>query len=186
MAVQVLKRRFTVEEYYQMGKAGILSKDERVELLEGEIVEMAPIGSRHAACVDRLNHLFSQQVGGRALVRVQNPIRLGPRSEPQPDLTLLRPRPDYYAQAHPGPQDVYLVIEVGETSADFDREVKGPLYARAGIPEVWLIDLSEERVEVYREPIPQGYRVIQQVRRGEHLTLAMFPDLNLAVDAILG
>lgn len=186
MAVQVLKRRFTVEEYYQMAKAGILSEDERVELLEGEIVEMAPIGSRHAACVKRLNHLLSQQVGGRALVSVQDPIRLGPHSEPQPDLALLRPRLDYFAQAHPGPQDVYLVIEVGETSADFDREVKGPLYARAGIPEVWLVDLSEERVEVYREPTPQGYRVIQQVRRGERLTLTMFPDLDLAVDAILG
>ena len=186
MSVQVVRRSFTVEEYYRMVEAGILSEDDRVELLEGEIVEMPPIGSRHASSVDRLNRLFSQRVGDRALVRVQNPVRLGPRTEPQPDLALLRPRPDYYAQAHPGPEDVFLVVEVGETSADFDREVKIPLYARAGISEVWLLDLGGGHVEVYRGPTVQGYREVRRVQRGQRLAPEALPDLDLAMDDILG
>src|SRR5262245_37141744 len=116
MAVQVSRRLFTVDEYYQMAQAGILHEDDRVELIEGEIIETAAIGSRHAACVDRLNQLFSGRVAGRAIVRVQNPIRLSQRSEPQPDLALLRPRADFYATGHPGPQDVLLVVEVADTS----------------------------------------------------------------------
>lgn len=136
MSVQLLRRSFTVEEYHRMAEAGILREDDRVELLEGEIVEMTPIGSRHAACVDRLNQLGVRGVGPRAIVRVQSPVRLGERSEPQPDLTLLRARPDFYAHAHPGPADVLLIIEVAEASADADRTVKMPLYARAAIPEV--------------------------------------------------
>ena len=106
MAVQLVRRRFTVKEYYQMAEAGILHADDRIELLEGQIVEMAPIGSRHAACVARLNSIFFQKLGERAIVRVQGPIHLGEVSEPQPDLSLLRPRPDFYATAHPGPEDV--------------------------------------------------------------------------------
>jgi len=126
MAAPLVRHRFTVEEYHRMGQAGILSEDDRVELIEGEIVEMAPVGSRHAACVKRLNALLSRRAGGRALVSVQDPIRLGEHSEPQPDLALLKPREDFYAAAHPGPEDVLLVIEVAETSLEYDREVKLP------------------------------------------------------------
>lgn len=108
MPIQLLKRRFTVEEYRQMAQAGILGEDDRVELIEGEIVEMTPIGSRHAACVKRLNHLLTQQVRERALVSVQDPIRLSAHSEPQPDLALLVPRPDFYARRHPGAAEVLL------------------------------------------------------------------------------
>lgn len=183
MSVQFLRRGFTVEEYHRMGQAGILSEDERVELIEGEIVEMAPIGSRHQACVDRTNRWFSQRVGERALVRVQGPIRLEERSEPQPDLALLRPRPDFYAEAHPGPEDVFLVVEVAETSPDVDREVKVPLYARAGVPEVWLVDLGGECIEIYRNPTARGY---QEVRRGERLAPHALADLDLAVADVLG
>ena len=169
-----------------MAEAGILSEDDRVELIEGEIVEIAPIGSRHGGHVNRLNRLFSQRAGDQAIVSVQNPVRLGEHSEPKPDLTLLKPRPDFYASSHPGPEDVLLVVEVAETSAAYDLEVKLPLYARAGIPEVWLVDLAEERVEVYRQPSPQGYQEVQRVRRGQHLSSQAFPNLELAVDDVLG
>ncbi len=186
MSVRLLRRSFTVEEYHRMAQVGILSEEDRVELIEGEIVEMTPIGSKHAACVNRLTRLFSDRVGGRAIVSVQNPLRLGQRSEPQPDLALLRPRADFYAQAHPGPEDVLLVVEVAETSGTVDREMKLPLYARGGVPEVWLVDLGGEGIEIYRSPGPQGYQEVRRVRRGEHLAPGAFPDLDLAVAEILG
>jgi Uma2 family endonuclease len=186
MAVQLLKRLFTVEEYHRMAEAGILSEDDRVELIEGEIVRMSPIGSRHAACVGRLTQQLVVQVGGRAIVRVQNPIRLGEHSEPQPDLALLRPRADFYAEAHPGPEDTLLIVEVSETSAAPDLEVKVPLYARFGVPEVWLVDLAGERLEVFRNPSPQGYQDLRILRGGEVITPLLLPDLSLAVEAILG
>jgi Uma2 family endonuclease len=176
MAGPLPKRRlFTVEEYYQMAEAGIISRDERVELIEGEIVAMAAIGSRHAACVDRLNYFLSQRVGGRALVRVQNPIRLDQFSEPQPDIALLRPRADFYAFAHPGPADVFLVVEVADTSVDFDREVKIPLYARAGIPEAWLVDLTGDCMTAYRGPSARVYQDVQHLQRGQSLFPEAFP-----------
>jgi len=186
MSVQLLRRSFTVEDYHRMAQAGILSEDDRVELIDGEILKMTPIGSRHATCVRRLNRLFSMAAGARVIVDVQNPIRLGEHSEPQPDLALLRPRPDFYGSSHPGPQDVLLVVEVAETSATYDREVKLPLYARAGIPEVWLIDLSEERIEIHRHPLPRGYQQVQHLRRGECLAPDALPDMSFAVEGILG
>jgi hypothetical protein len=186
MAVLLLRRRFTVDEYHRMAEAGILAEDDRVELIEGEIVEMSPIGSRHAACVKRMTSLFYRQVGQKAIVSVQDSIRLTGHSEPQPDLALLKPRPDFYAKAHPGPEDVLLVVEVAETSPDYDRTVKVPLYARSGVPEVWLVDLAGEGVEVYRQPSPQGYREVRQARRGQRLTPEAFPDVELAVDDVLG
>ncbi len=134
MTPRLLRRPFTVAEYHRMAEAGVLGEDDRVELLEGEIVQMTPIGSRHAACVARLTHLFVDRLQGRAQVNVQNPVHLSERSEPQPDLALLRPRPDFYARAHPGPADVLLLVEVAETSSDVDWTVKIPLYAGAGVP----------------------------------------------------
>ena len=186
MAVQLQRRRFTVHEYHRMGQAGILSEDDRLELLEGEIVEMAPIGSRHQATVDRLTELFSSRVAGEATVRVQGPVRLGDISEPEPDLTLLRRRTDFYATAHPGPEDVLLLIEVSDTSTEYDREVKLPLYARYGITEVWLVGLETEVVEVYRGSAATEYELISQSGRGQVLSPQAFPGLELAVDDILG
>jgi Uma2 family endonuclease len=186
MSVQLVTRRFTVDDFYRMAQAGILTEDDRVELIEGQVVEMAPIGSGHASRVARLTHLFGRGVGDRALVWVQNPIRLSEFSEPQPDVTLLRPRGDYYAQAHPGPADVLLVVEVADSSVVYDRQTKLLLYARAGIPEVWLEDLTRNVIEVYRSPSPQGYQETHRVGRGRRIAPQAFPDLDLAVDDLLG
>lgn len=186
MVVQVERRLFTVDEYYQMAEAGILSEDDRVELIEGEIVAMSPIGSRHAACVDRLIQLLFDRVRGRAIIRVQNPIRLSEFSEPEPDLALLQPRADFYAEGHPEPDNVLLVVEVAETSAGSDRTLKVPTYARAGILEVWLIDLADETIEIYREPSPRGYGEIRRAWRGDQLSPQAFPDEQFPVDDVLG
>lgn len=186
MSVQISRHRFSVEDYYRMAECGILPRDARVELLDGEIVEMSPIGDRHAACVDWLNHALSTAVSDRAIVRVQNPVRLGPRSEPQPDIALLRYRHDFYRAGHPAPRDVLLVIEVGDTSVDFDREVKTPLYAAAGIPEVWIVDLIAERIEVYRGLRPRGYSQVLGHAPGDRVSPASLPDLVLEVSAVLG
>jgi Uma2 family endonuclease len=186
MSVPVLRRRFTVDEYYRMAEAGILHEDDRVELIEGEIVEMAPIGSRHAACIKRLIGLFSRQVGQDvATLDVQDPIHLGEHSEPQPDITLLRPRSDSYAVAHPVPEDILLLIEVADTSGEYDRGIKVPLYAQAGIREYWIVGLADEIVEVYRDPSPEGYRQIRQLRHGERITPEGFPDVEIAIDDVL-
>ena len=186
MTVQLLRRRFTANEYQRMGQVGILGEDDRLELLEGEIVEMAPIGSRHQAAVDRLTRLFSNRVADEAMVRVQGPVRLGEDSEPQPDLILLRRRPDFYASAHPGPEDVLLLVEMSDTSPEYDREVKVPLYARHGIVEVWLVGLEAGIVDVYRGPTTQGYQEVSQLQQGQRLSLETLPQLELAVDEVLG
>lgn len=185
MGAQLTRRLFSVEEYHQMTRAGIFTEDDRVELIEGEIVEMTPIGSHHASCVARLTALFSR-IQRQSIVWVQNPVRLEEHSEPHPDLALLCPREDFYASAHPTPPDILLLVEVVDSSLEYDREIKVPLYARAEIPEVWLVDLTEARVLVYRQPAAQGYQEIHQVRRGEKLAPEVFPDLVLLVDEIIG
>jgi Uma2 family endonuclease len=186
MSVHVSRHRFSVEAYSRMAECGILPRDARVELLDGEIVEMAPIGHRHAACVDWLTQALATGVSGRAIVRVQNPVRLGSRSEPQPDLALLRFRPDFYRSGHPGPAEVMLVVEVGDDSVDFDREVKPPLYAAAGIPEFWIVDLLAEHIDVYQGAGPQGYAQVTRGLRGDRISPASLPDLVLEVSAVLG
>ena len=187
MAVQVVTHRFTAKDFHRMVEAGILREDDRVELLHGEIVDMPPIGPGHASGVKRLlNGFLPLQLEGKVILSVQDPIHLGEHSEPQPDLALLKPRPDFYAQGHPIPQDVMLAIEVMESSAGYDREVKVPLYARFGIPETWLVDVEQELIEVFREPGPEGYRQVHTRRRGERLSPAAFPQFSLAVDAVLG
>lgn len=186
MAVRLLRRTFTVDDYHRMVRAGILTEDDRVELLEGEIVEMVPIGSRHQACVDRLNELLARRAAEQAILRVQGPIVLGERSEPQPDLILLRRRPDFYATSHPRPQHVLLVIEVAETSADYDRQVKMPLYARAGVPEVWLVDLEGQAVEVYRKPAGGTYEDMRRLQAPHRLSVEALPRAEVAIEEILG
>jgi hypothetical protein len=181
MVVHATTRRFTVEEYDRLGEAGILGEDDRVELIEGEIIEMVPIGSPHSGQVNRLTSLFSQELVGRAVVGVQNPVRLDRYSEPQPDLALLRPRADFYAEAHPGPSDVLLLVEVADHSAAYDRAIKAPLYAHSGIPELWLVVLPERVVEVYREPSPDGYRDVRPFRAGEVLSPLAFPEVTVDV-----
>jgi Uma2 family endonuclease len=186
MTLQPTRRRFSIDEYYQMAEVGILSPDDRVELIDGEIIEMAPIGRRHAAGVDRLIPLFLGVFGALVHLRVQNPVRLGDYSEPEPDVALLRPRADYYASGHPGPADVLLVVEVAETSLMFDRRRKVPLYARSGIPDVWLVDLRRRTLSVYRDPTPDGYRTVRTLRPGDMIATLAFPDRPLSVAAVLG
>jgi len=169
-----------------MARAGVLTEDERVELVRGEIVPMSPIGSRHAACVSRLDMRLQQWARERFVVFVQNPIRLDDDSEPQPDLAVLKPRGDFYADAHPMPGDVLLVIEVADASVGYDREEKAPLYAGAGIPEMWLVDLSEAVIEVYSNPVDGIYSAVRQVARGGMLTSESLPGLSIRAEDILG
>lgn len=156
--LHLTKRRFTVSEYHQMAQAGILTEDDRVELLDGEIIKMAPISSRHTACVRRLEHIFGRRFRDTALISTQNPVHLSDYTEPQPDVTLLHPQADSYASGHPTPEDILLLVEVAESSAAVDRQVKVPLYAQSGVLEVWLVDLNQETITVYRDPSPDGYR----------------------------
>lgn len=169
-----------------MGEAGIFGEGDRVELIEGEIIEMSPIGSAHAARVKRLNRLLVRRLGTRAIVQVQDPVVLSRFSEPEPDLAVLKPRADFYAARHPEAADVLLIVEVADTSRHFDRGVKAPLYARAGIRELWVIDVIDEIVEVYRKPQRGAYREMIRFSRAQRVTLAAFPPMAFRVADILG
>ena len=186
MAVPGARRRFTVTEYERMAAVGILTEDDRVELIAGEIIAMSPKGSRHVACVTRLNRLLGRQLGDAALIRVQDPVRLSSVSEPEPDIALVQPRDDDYAAGHPTPAEVLAVMEVAETSRDHDRTVKLPLYAAAGIDEVWIIDLVAGAIECYSQPRGKRYRHVSRAGRGETLASTVLPALVLPVDAVLG
>ncbi len=181
------KHRFTVQEYYRMAETGILAPDARVELLEGEIVDMFPIGPFHSGVGTRLQMIFTMAGGDRWIVRSQYPVRLGDGSEPQPDLALVKLRDDFYTAGHPRAEDVFLLVEVADSSVHFDREEKLPVYARAGITEFWLVNLVERKVEIYRDPSPEGiYRSVVQARHGDSVAPAAFPDAAMTVQALLG
>jgi Uma2 family endonuclease len=167
MSVQLARRHFTVDDFARMVEAGILTEDDRVELIDGEILEMSPIGSAHAACVKLLNSILSQRSSGRYIVSVQDPIVLTNSTEPEPDIALLRHRRDYYAKALPRARDTYLVIEVADSSVDYDRDVKIPLYATSGIKEAWLVDLNSDLVEVYDRARGGIYQRCRRFGRGE-------------------
>jgi Uma2 family endonuclease len=170
-----------------MADAGIFDEDSRVQLLDGQIYSMAPIGSRHAACVRRLTHLFVERAGTEATVSIQNPVRLDAASEPEPDLALVRPRADDYAGHHPTPDDVVLLVEVADTSLGFDRDVKLPLYARAGIPEVWIVALEAGAVHVFRQSDADRYAEHTVHTGGERLTVRLLPNAApIPVDAVFG
>ena len=173
------RHRLNVDEYHRMASAGILPEDSRVELINGEIIDMAPIGSRHAAAVKQLTRILSRAVGDTAIVSVQDPVHLDDHTEPQPDLALLRPREDFYKTAHPRGQDVLLVIEVADASLRYDREIKIPLYARHGIPEVWLVDLLNNQLNLFRDSGPEGYRQEQQATDLERLHPLQMPEATL-------
>jgi Uma2 family endonuclease len=168
--------RITVDAYYDLARTGHLRADDRVELIEGEILYMSPIGSPHAECVDVLAKLLIRAAGDRARIRVQNPIRLDQHNEPQPDLVVARPRS--YTNEHPAPDDIWLVIEVSDTTLRFDRETKVPLYARAGIREVWVVDLAGAAVLRFTRPSADGYERFERLKRGETVT----NESNAAID----
>ena len=178
------RRLLTVHEYHRMGEVGILHEDDRVELIEGMLIQMAAIGTRHFNCVNALNRLMVLGAGDETIVSVQNPVRLSEYGEPQPDLALLRPRD--YRESLPGPADVLLLIEVSDTTLRYDREVKLPLYAGAGIREAWIVNLPGETVERHTEPSTDGYDLIQRVRRGDMLHPEALPALAVPVDAVFG
>lgn len=187
--------RVSIERYQQMVASGLLGHDDRVELIEGEVLDMAPIGSQHAALTARVNKFFVLGAGDRAIVWPGGPIDLGQFSEPQPDLSLLRPCADYYASRMPQVADVLLVVEVSDTSLNFDQTIKRDLYARYGIVEYWIVDVNAQRVSVYRDPTPRGYAQGFEVSAAAAATAAVIPssvaplalpDLKLTVSSLFG
>lgn len=180
------KRLFTREEYHAMGKAGILGHQERVELLEGEIIVMAPPGIWHVSRVDRLTHIFMPLgTQRRAIVRVQSPSVITQTSEFQPDITLLTFRDDFYGSRKPRPQDILLLVEVADSSLDYDRNVKLRHYAEVGIPETWIVNLQDDHIEAHTEPTPQGYRATRIYRLGDTISPTAFPDIQINVNDII-
>ncbi len=179
------RRKFTLEEYHRLAETGFLSEDDRVELIDGEIVEMSPIGKAHNACVSRNTRLFIQRLDNRAIVYVQSSIIIL-ENEPLPDITILQPNPTDYADRYATAEDVLLIIEVADSSLAYDQEIKMPKYAQAGVQELWIVDLNDDMIWVYRNPSNKGYLDIKAHRRGEHMTLLAFSDITLTVNDILG
>ena len=178
--------RFTVEEFQRMGETGILTREDRVELIDGQIVRMTPIGPPHAGTVSALLMMLGPVIGDRAVLSAQSPLILDDFSEPEPDLALLKPSVDTYRQRHPRPDDVLLLIEVADTSGAYDRRVKIPLYAQAGISEYWIVDVNRRLVEVRRSPRGDGYASVEELAPGARLSPEAFPDIELEVSGILG
>ena len=177
--------RITVDEYYRMAEVGLLAPEARVELIDGVIIDMAPIGSRHAGTESQLGELLSKSIGARAILRMQSPIRLSRSSEPQPDLALFIRRRDFYKTAHPTAKDTLLVIEVSETTLRYDREIKVPLYARYAIPEVWIIDLIGEQIHFFRSPQAGKYADVSSTKEPGAVALAALSDVTVDLSAIL-
>lgn len=187
MSVQTMKRLFTVDEYYRMVDARILSENDRVELIEGEITQMTPIGSYHSGCVKSLNNIFFQlQAEKKVTISVQDPVRLSEFSEPEPDVVLLKHRNDFYRNAHPSAEDIFLIIEVADTTLDFDRLVKIPLYAKHGIPESWIVDVKGRKVEAFWQPESGKYVWYQTYQYNQSISLQAFPDFVISVSGIFG
>lgn len=187
MAVTTRRRRFTLDEYHWMGRVGILHEDDRVELIEGEIIEMTPIGTLHAATVARIQDFLAKRLGDRALVWTQNPLLLTRhRSELQPDIIILDRHADFYASALPEPPDVRWLIEVADSSLRYDRLTKFPLYARAGVAEAWLVDVEHRRIEIHRGPAAHGYQDVRTPGRDEQFSPLALPDVAVTLADLLG
>jgi len=184
--VETARRRFTVKEYERMFDVGILTSDDRVELIHGEIVERMPPTNPHTACIAALHELFVRRLGDRALVRSSGAVKIPPWSAPEPDVVLLRRRDDFYRNVDTGSDDVFLAIEVAESSLRYDREVKMPLYAKSGIREYWIVDLEGDAVDVCRGPAGDGHRDIRRITRGQTLAAGAFPDVVLSLSDFLG
>ena len=185
MQIETTRKRFTVDDYYRMAEAGILQPTDRVELVEGEVVEMSPIGDRHAMAVNRATMVFARGLGDKVVVSVQNAVRIDRYNEPQPDVVLIRPREDFYGVRHPRPDDVVLLIEVADTTVRYDRNVKVPIYARSGIPEIWIVDLNKEVIHIYRGPSHGVYSQLETKRRGESVSPEAFPSFTIAIDELI-
>ena len=177
--------RFSAEEYHRLVKVGILASKDRVELIDGAIHDMSPIGPLHGGVVNRLNRFFNLKAKGRWIVSAQNPVGLDKFSEPQPDVVLLKPAPDDYVSHHPTPDDVYLLIEVSDSTLDFDRGKKLGIYARAAISEFWIVNLQDSTIEVYLDPHFTGYEKKTILKAGDKASPAAFPDAAIEVAELL-
>jgi len=187
MSTDAINRKlFTVDEYHRMAEVGILPENRRFELIRGEIIEMTIPGSRHSGRVNRLNRLFTSRLDHSVVVSVQNPVRLDVQSEPVPDLALLRSRDDFYAEAHPSPEDVLLLVEISDTTVKYDSSVKAPLCAAAGIPEYWLLDVNKDVLVVRSDPAAGEYRSVHVLHRGETIVPQKLPSTSFSADEILG
>lgn len=185
MAVEISRRLFTVHEYHLMVDAGILCEDDRVELIRGQVLEMSPIGPRHSAAVLRANNTLGKVVGDRAIVGVQGSIRLDEYDEPQPDIYLLRPKEDFYASGHAGAKDVFLIVEMADSSLLYDQTIKMELYAETGVPEYWVADIQNDCLVVYNDPAKDGYRTVRTFGRSISVVPQLLPDLSIPVDVLL-
>jgi Uma2 family endonuclease len=179
------RHRFTVTDFYRMGEEGLLPPDSRVELLEGQIIDMSPIGPIHSAILNELTDIFSRLPKGRCVLSVQNPLLLNDRSQPQPDLMLLSFGPKQYRTRHPTPDKVLLLIEVSDSTLPYDREVKAPAYGRAGVPEVWIVNVFERNIEIHRDPNLTGYGSVKIVHEGEKASPLAFPDVQVDVSELM-
>jgi Uma2 family endonuclease len=186
MLAEVTKRRFTVDEYYRLAEVGILSAKDRVELIDGEIIEMTPIGNKHAARVNRANDVLTLRLRGRAMVSVQNSLMLNNYNAPQPDIVVAKPREDYYETDFLTPETTFFVMEISDSTIHFDMKVKLPLYARTSVAELWIENLQDELLLVCRDPSPSGYRTQITLRRGDAVAPLAFPDVIFKVDEFLG
>ena len=182
----VARWKFDVHQYHAMAKAGVLKEDDRVELIDGEIVAMSSIGPALVGAVNPSNMFWAIRLGGRAIVQIQNPIRLDERNQPQPDIAILKLKDDFYRSGLAGPDDVLLLIEVSDTTLRYDRRIKLALYARFGIPEVWIVNIRARSIEVYTDPVNGEYTSLQTFRRGQTITPTAFPDIVLPVSDIIG
>ena len=185
MATEISKRLFTVHDYHRMVDAGILSEDDRVELIRGEILAMSPIGPRHSAAVLRATQAMVRIVADRAIVGVQGSIRLDEYDEPQPDVYLLRPKDDYYASGHAGPADILLIIEMADSSLEYDQTIKAKLYAETGVAEYWIADVRNDRLLVYSDRHDNSYANCRELQRGETIAPALLPECQIKVDVLL-
>ncbi|KOR36426.1 MULTISPECIES: Uma2 family endonuclease [Planktothricoides] len=178
-------RRLTVEEYHRMGDLGILAPNEPVELIEGQVIQKPMKGKSHSAAVSRTDHLLRNRLGDRVLVRLENPVKLNDYSEPEPDIALVRPDPLYYEDHHPTPREIYLIIEVADSTLKRDREFKGTVYAKAGITDYWVLDISDRQLYVLREPQENGYQREAILRENDPISLLAFPDVTMTVAEML-
>jgi Uma2 family endonuclease len=181
----ILRHRITVDEYYRMAEVGILPPDARVELIEGEIIDMAPIGTGHGGTVMQLTQLLVNAEHGRTQMRVQLPVRLSDISEPEPDFALVKPRADFYKKKHPGPADTFLIVEVSESSLRYDVQVKAPLYARHGVPEYWIIDLKGRQVTFFRSPESGQYADVSSTDAPGVVSPAALPEVQIDLAHVL-
>lgn len=175
------RHKLEADTYFRMAEAGIFPKEDRIELVEGDLIDMAPTGHDHAAFVSGLVEAFVLACAGRATVWTQSSIWLDRYTAPEPDIAILRRRADYYASKRPGPADILLLLEVAKSSLEFDRTVKLPLYARAGIAEVWIIDVARSAIEVHTQPVMSAYAAARLFKPGDQVALTLMPEISVTL-----